>query len=146
MNKSDIEEIENRLKNEHIEINHKMDDDDITEYFELPNFGSFKFTSDTLVEMTFGMALSHDKYSVDLVNFSDKNFYAVIFNMASAAGTYELIGISSGINPSPVFIRNSLIRWTKVENFKWPNEIEIKFPILLPLSVITELRKINYEF
>ncbi len=143
MYKSYIEEIEKRLVKEHIEIDLEVADDNITEYFYLLDIGKFKVTSEPLVEMILGAALSEDIYSVDLVKFMDQDFYALIFNMATAAGTYELIGISNGINPSSAFIRESLIRWTKVENFIWPDKVVIKTQDLLSSSVINELRRIN---
>ncbi len=60
MNQNYINKIEQRLEQEQIEIEYEMDEDDVTEYFEVPDIGSLPFTSDSLINMTLGSALSDD--------------------------------------------------------------------------------------
>ena len=141
MIKEKIGEIEAKLTNGYIEIEFSVDDDDV-EYFNLPGTLPLRCTSEIIADMILG-SLYEDSYSIDIVKFQEEDVTALIFNQGAAADTYQLIGITQGLSASSEFVRKSLMRWTKSENFVWPEKINVIARDLLPASLISELYAIN---
>lgn len=135
----DIKKVEDILYNKTISLEFSVDENNI-EYFDFLHFGPSGFKSETLVEMTFGMSLSWDRYSVDLVKFNKMDMSALVFNSAMADGRFELMGLTAAHAPDAAFIQHSITRWTRVENFKWPENLVINRPELLPLLFMDQLR------
>ena len=142
MNQEKICAIENELMTRSIELEFTVEDDDKT-YFTLPDTQPLQCTPESIAEIILGGTLNEDFYSVDMVKFPSEGVTALIFNQGMASGRYELMGITQGLNPSPNFIRKSMIRWTEIENFQWPKKIDVNFNDLLPQSLILELYAIN---
>lgn len=142
MNNTQIQNIESKLNSSSIYLNFEVDDDDL-EYFGFPETKPLPFSADVLVSMVLGGALNEDYYSVDLCKFENENMCALVFNMGMAAGDYELIGLTTGLIASPSFVRNSLVRWTKQQNFHWPKNLDVTDKKLLPDQVLSEVRAIN---
>jgi hypothetical protein len=142
MNQGQIEQIENQLNISPLKLDFEVDDDDL-EYFGFPETKPLPFSADVLVRMVLGGALNEDYFSVDLCKFENENMCALVFNMGMAAGEYELMGLTTGLIASPSFVRNSLVRWTKQQNFHWTKNLDVTDKKLLPDQVLNEVRAIN---
>jgi len=141
MLKEKINKIETDLVTRSIDIEFSVEEGD-AEYFSLPGTKLLRGTAEIIADMVLG-SLYEDSYSVDIVRFKEEDVTALIFNQGMATGRYLLIGITQGLNPSSDFVRKSLMRWTTIENFVWPEKINVISRDLLSESLISDLYAIN---
>ena len=91
----------------------------------------------TLVEIKFTAPLCEELYSVDLIHLIDGSATLVVFDDCLTSGQGQIMGIFSGRIRSKDFIEESIVAWTRRENFVWPKTVEIKKPELVSLQVIS---------